>query len=252
MDNSNLANAAFIFGLKGYTYEAIAIGPNSDLDHCFILPPHEVRVPRTNSTGATQVSEWGSNVIAVSVERPYVGSLPGPFLIVPQYSQEVDVTSRWAAAATQFPYASSAAGAGVHGAFNLDLMLYEESPPWLPTRRAPSKHLLKMENFGTTGLSDILYRLPGWGRQRSQLSIKMEGRSAGDISWQFDGINHAIHPTKSFAHIVNLQPATVEAVNFTRSYSFDVEFDYYVLTVLENSALNSGVTVEAVFKSWDI
>jgi hypothetical protein len=252
---SDVANLPFDGFRQTYAerWHAITIGPDSILDRCWIIPPTELGQALSGSTLSTVRTPFGPKAIAVSVERPFVGEIDGPVTIFAPFAESVDSDRRWVSGFNNTVFSASADTFFPQYAFPyLDLQFWTCAPAVLPSARAPLTGLIEYLQVGTTGVLGDTIRLPGYGRRRLSLSLRMTGRSAGDITWSLAGINFARHATRSPLSISHtLQSSLVEAVDFQRTYFFDGEFDNYALTFAEGAALNAGVTFDVIYKLWD-
>lgn len=231
---------------------AIAIGPGSHFDRCTVFPQRALQPPKASAL-ATETARTALPLgIDVSVERPWLGYLKGPFDILLPYGR-----------------ATCSGGDRIHPQSNtvwglytgsevfqaaLELHFFRSMPPWLPTKRAPLDHVFRYDQFGTTGIpTNRVIRFPTYGRRHHSLSIEMTGRSAGDITWILQGVNESVSQggtgSVNIAHVI--QPTTTEAVDFERTYYFDGEFDRLTLTIAEGTALAAGTTIQGFYKGWD-
>jgi hypothetical protein len=240
------------------TCQAITIGPRSQVDRCYIVPLVSTSFGRPDgNTFRSRRHELLQRCIAVSVERPWVGTLTGPFAVFGPHAMDTDIdtgtglTTPWIggkSAVALFDLASNPPERGY-----LDLQFYCGGvPSSLPSKRAPFEYLYRLTEFGTGGSSVFSSVYPGWGRRLTTLSIEMVGRTAGSIDWNWRGINFATHGGLTAVNIEEpLQPTVTEAADFSTTLVNDVEFDLYVWSVTENAALNAGVRVDIVVKAWD-
>jgi hypothetical protein len=238
----------------GSPWMAIAIGPESDVDRCIVVA--EGADPPIATAGGLASSidrqvDISNHAFAVSVERPWIGPVSGPFNVLMPYAHSIYGSERlktddqvlWQTFAGRPQYAA-----------RVELVLYPFLPPWLPTHRAPLDFAFQYPNFGATGGGGTGHtiRLPGFGRKRCSLSLEMSGRSAGSLDWTFSGVNVA--ETDGGIAVVNCKHELgggTESADFDETFAFDQEFDLFELVLAENAALNAGVDIQGIFKAWD-
>jgi hypothetical protein len=229
----------------GGLWGAVAIGAASDLDRCWLFPKSQIDSIAAGTNGASKRQEAFRNGRLVSVERPFIGQLEGPFYALSAYALDVLQSG---GVAERGGIHEVALGGNSLILPQLELDFYKMVPPWLPTKRAPYEQAIYRESasLGT-------FRFPGWGRRAQSLSLSLGGRTTGTLTWRLQGINAASWPVVSGVadeHPHDLQGSTVESADFDRTYFFDGEFDYYVLT-LTNGALDAGAVTGAIWKAWD-
>lgn len=242
---------------------AIAIGPDSDVDEVYIIPEGELaNHPAAPSDGSVvrQQPCIHPAAIHVSVERPYVGGpIKGPFRILYPYAPMLEGS---AAPLRLRPYddalwTGSALGAQFRRRFSFELEFYDCPPAFLPTKRAPLKHLFNYPGFGTSSLAggDVDQLIPVMGRKDLQLGIEGTAITSGggSLTWSLTGLV-VIEDTGS-SLILSIAEAlisdTVESADFEKSYDIDGEFDVLWLRVDETTALGAAARVSGYVKGWD-
>lgn len=229
--------------------EAISIGPRSMLDRCYIMPVGAFPGRNPAVAGESMRNEFASHAIAVSVERPWVGHLEGPFVVFGPYGQDTDLDG----VNGTLPWIGGV-GANIYGDnadldSYLDLQFYSTIPHVLPTKRAPAEYLRRYTAFDATALDTLVF--PGWGRRRIFLGIEATGIAAGDFTYRVDGVNLAFKNADIVEIRETLQAATTVNADGEASFVYDGEFDLYELTLDEGAALTAGVDVDIIFKAWD-
>ena len=252
--------------IQGDIY-AITIGPDSDVDEVFIIPggmsdtSPPVVSPALANGHAQRQHLLHNDVIHVSVERPFVGLVKGPFRIFYPYAQahNGDTTPRrWRPYDDQLWF-QSAFGADVRRRYSMEVEFHDCAPMWLPTRRAPLKMPFRFPVFGNTGaaegLADVDMLIPVMGRKRLQLGIEATGVTAGggSLTWSATGLV-VIENTDSSLQLSiaeALQADSVKSADFEETYAFDGEFDVLWLRIDETTALGAAVAVTGYVKAWD-
>lgn len=264
-NNETPADPGFDVDIQGDVF-AIAIGAESDVDRCHVVPSTHLAGAQSPNILADTVGRQfllGPGARAVSVRRPHIGLIRGPYRVFYPYARQI-----YRSGGIDHRGTVLADGAGLYGYApsgsddvdlvtpKLELEFYRCMPPWLPSERAPLEHAFYYNDFGTSGgYAGGTIRIPGFGRKTLSLSIGMSGRSAGTLRWTFRGINvvgiggglGVYRP--EIVH--NLQAATDETADFEETYFFDGEFDYYELILTEQAALNADVVVDGIIKAWD-
>lgn len=236
----------FVSRLTGQ-FKAITVGPRSMVDRCYILRQTSLQpVPNAPTTTETLHRDHQSDIQMVSVERPFVGLIEAPILVLLPFNEE-----------------STGSAPGV--ALNLggqtvldravppylDLQFYRDIPPWLPTKRAPFSWAKRWTEFGTTGLSIAAPQIPGFGRRQASVSFEVSGYTTGTLTWRFQGENLVQVGGSSIRIDQDLQPTTAVSTNTQQVFFFDGEFDYYIFTIQETVTLGAGTTVDVIIKLWD-
>lgn len=256
---------AFPLDLPG-VWGAIAIGPRSDMDACLIMPgsagcpvsvpPFQLNVAST--VYRTRAQDALKAAIAVSVERPFIGPITGPFRVMSPYHDS-------AAYQTSTPRRMRVPGVSdlwtthLHsGPAMLELEFYPCIPPWLPTKRAPLKYAFAFPNFGDAagplgGSADVTIRVPVFGRRLITLSLEMGGRSAGSMGYTVSGRNLASagELLTEIDNVEVLQAEVTASADFDDAFTYDGEFDELLIRLREVTALNAGVTVNGILKAFD-
>ena len=261
------AAAKFILERMHDPVYAIQIGPESDIDRCWIFPGG-VLENMTSPTADAQVrhSQAFRSAIKVSVESPYIGYVPaGPYAVLPPYGRSLAALSGglergsviigdagWSGSM----YGISDAGEGQPGLDPLLQLVFHRMPvPWLPTKRPPAEWVFNVDAWSAIGAPvSHIARVPGMGRRRLSLSMRMKDYTAGTLDWSFVGVNAVDFGTTTIGtqfHRETLETQSAVAANFDQSFAFDGEFDYYELTVTEVTALGAGTDLSAIIKAWD-
>lgn len=238
---------------------AICIGPESDVDECIILP-NGVMPDIPTPIGLTGTINWQASIhpeaIHVSVERPFIGNVQGPFRVLYPYARGIVGSSSprrlrpyddtlWFNAGSRFEARR----------MGIELEFHDCMPSWLPTKRAPLKVPFRYPSFGTTGLSDVDMLIPVMGRRDLQLGIEgtLITSGGGSLTWSVAGLV-VIENTDSALQLSiseTLVTDTVESADFEKSYDFDGEFDVLWIRVDETTALGNNVAVSGYVKAWD-
>lgn len=241
-------------------FESICIGARSHFDRCYICPltGRDRRFP-ARAASTEQVSTLLERAIAVSVERPFVGGIDGPFVVFAPYAEmSYGTTPQRVRPPVLLDYWGSdnlALGEVLHPRLHLDF--HRICPPFLPTKRAPFEYAFSYPQFGTSGLAVGSVRLPAYGRTRYSVSLEGAGITAGggDVQWSLVGQNMTevgnAGGTKPNNHSHTLQGTTTENADFDRTYFFDGEFDMVLLSLIENTGLAAGTTLSGLIKMWD-
>lgn len=251
--------------------KAISIGSQSELDRAWVIPVDKMPQPqqsaRPSPAGTPTWFRGGlfpAEAQLVSVERPLVGLDPKAwdrgFYVLPPYSAITE--SKFFSCPHDYPPRGFLFG----GPFNeiddlgsplLDLDLHYRHPEWLPTKRAPRTYHNAVIDFGSEGApASVGATIPMFGRSRASLSLRMSGYAAGTLRWSVVGRNEFTDgdagTEEQFPIDHTLQAVTDETADFARTYYFDGEFDWLVISIAEQVALTGGAcALTAILKLWD-
>lgn len=238
---------------------AICIGPESDVDECIIIPEGK-DAPVPEPAGLDGTVNWQHvlhpDAIHVSVERPFIGEIRGPFRVLYPYAHAYE----GAAAGVDLrlrPYNDSLwfmAGVSVppRQSMGIELELHTCMPTWLPTKRAPLKVPFRFPSFGSSGVSDVDLLIPVMGRRAIQFGIDGSVDS-GSLTWSVTGLT-VIEDTDGnviLSVAETLQADTVESADFEESYRFDGEFDVLWIRIDETTAMPAAQGITGYVKAWD-
>lgn len=245
---------------------AVQIGPESDIDRCWIFSGGEADAILA-PTADSQVRHNAAFRLGqkLSVECPYIGYLDrGPYKILLPYARSTivlaGVLERGSPIVgdTGWPssmYGISDAGEGQIGLDPLLQLVFHRMPPtWLPTKRPTAEWVFSVDAWSTLGAPiSHTARVPGFGRDRVSLSLKLKDvTGGGTLDWSFIGVN-AMDPgaNDTQIHRETLASGAAIAANFDETYFFDGEYDYYELTVTESAAFGAGTDLQAIVKLRD-
>ncbi len=251
----------FTIDIAGPIY-AIVIGPDSDVDECYILPNGLTAPVPPSALGVAGTINRQEiihpEMIHVSVERPFIGEIKGPFRVFYPYAQAHvgTTTPRRLRPYDDALWFGSANTVPPQRKMDIELELHDCVPTWLPTRRAPLKVPYRFPNFGSTGISDMDLLIPVMGRKQHQFAIEGSAITSGggSVTWSVTGLV-VIENTDSSLQLSiaeTLQADTVEAADFEESWSLDGEFDVIWIRADETTALGATAAISGYLKSWDL
>jgi hypothetical protein len=232
---------------------AIAIAGDSEIDRCWIFPETDVPAVRTPTVNFTSRVNYFERGILVSAERPYIGHLKGNFAaLLPYATADFRTDSTGIVFERGIPIVDGFGSDGMFGDGRrfpfCALEFFAGTPPWLPTSRAPREYVYSCSEFGTSGESSKVFRVPSYGRRYWSIAIEMTGRTAGSLNSTIKGWRGLNWPQigASIEIDESLLATTTDSADFDRTYEGTAEFDWLEVTIAENAALNADAQVSII------
>lgn len=254
-------------------FEAVAIGPQSQLDQVYLIEAPVSGAAQGDQTLWAQEAGFndrfrrdtlivGDNVHLVSVERPLLAQVRGPLWVADRSwgsrffgdGDRQNLRNNYAFFSSQIVGALQMFPVGGDGgvpdlrSFGLELELYRECPPFLPTKRPPAVVVNQVNSGEWGGASErVVCAAAAFGRGAAQFSIALDNPGAGTYVVRFYGINWMTNDQDLIESSLFTQ--LLDEVTYTTDNQFEVyqhlgHFDAYAMAA-RNSA--GADTAKGVF-----
>lgn len=243
---SGVTQPHLIYDNPGEIFQAVAIGPQSQIDQVFVWG-ETVGDPLDKTLWTPVAGFNGDNFrrdrfirggYLVSVERPLIAPIKAPIYVADRFwpnrintdgdragikDNHTLYSAQVAGSVGYFP-TGAAGGIPQMRQLGLELELHTKCPPWLPTRRPPAVAVAEVNDGGSewAGASEqVVCAIASLGRGAAEFSIALDNPGTGTYILNFYGINY-----------LQADQGLVESSNFTQllgtvTYTTDNVFEVY-------------------------
>lgn len=229
----NISDATTVSEIAaGQEYEAVSIGPQSEVAACYLLTNGKTLPPASALTGLQGVQNNifdDPDIIKISTNSPYTGLVKGPIKVVPAYAQVSYNAIYGKLNSTVYPQ-------------KLELLFHKRAPFWFPTSRPDAIYNQYENDISGTVAQALLHIVPGQGRSEQLFSLYVNGMTGGALTYVVKGakVNGLLQ-----GGYIDLSELVSAAITADGSYIYEYEgkFDFYLVYLTSASVTTGGSAV---------
>lgn len=238
------ASAYRLLDFGAQEFEAVSIGPQSQIDSCYLfLDGAEIPATRAG-TGAGAVENElftvNGRIIKIGVGSPFIGRLSGKMQAVPIMARSAYNAIRHYVSNSTYPYPSA-----------LELIFHKRAPFYFPDKRPDDTYSQYDPDItGTAAIASFL-KVPGMGRKEQIFSWSVSGTfTSGTLTVSIYGHRFTGFLSGGILHSSLLEAVSVTAIGDT-VYEYEGKFDFYEIKLTKASIVGTNLKFDAAVKVSD-